>query len=153
MTTVTTNSPYRDRADHRPYIETIRVALLLKDIQVGTATFETGHVRSAAMTLLAPDDDFDEPWHLTFTGAQFVELRWNEQDGWSLLALHAADAASLPTVWHRGFGVVLSPEEVSAWLAVLLTMPALSSSQEDGPYRSAHQHDPALEAALAVYAS
>lgn len=151
---MTTNSPYRDRADHRPYIEAVRVALLLKDIQVGAATFGTGRVRSAAMTLLAPDDDFDEPWHPTFTSAQFVELRWNEQDGWSLLALHPGDAAALlPTVWHRGFGVVLPPEEISAWLAVLLTMPALSSSQEDGPYRSVQQHDPALEAALTAYAS
>ena len=150
---MTAKSPHRDRADHRPYIETVRVALLLKDIQVGAATFDTGRVRSAAMTLLAPDDDSDEPWHPTFTSAHFVELRWNEQDGWSLLALHAADAALLPTVWHRGFGVLLPPEEISAWLAVLLTMPALSSSQEDGPYRSAQQHDPAFEAALAAYAS
>lgn len=150
---MTTNSPHRDRADHRPYIETVRVALLLKDIQVGVATFDTGQVRSAAMTLLAPDDDFDEPWHHTFTSAQFVELRWNEEAGWSLLALHSADAALLPTTWHRGFGVVLPPEEVSAWLAVLLTMPALSSSQEDGPYRSHQQNDPAFEAALTAYAS
>lgn len=149
---MTTNSPPRDRVDHRPYIETVRVALLLKDIQVGAATLNADHVRSAAMTLLAPDDDSDEPWHSTFTSAQFVELRWNEEEGWSLLALHSADAALLPTTWHGGFGPILPPEEVSAWLAVLLTMPALSSRQEDGPYRSRQQHDPAFEAALTAYA-
>jgi len=148
-----TSDPSRPtRADHRPYIETVRVALLLRDIQVSVATFSSGRVRSAAMTLLPPDDDFDEPWHPTFTSAQFVELRWNEQDGWSLLALRPSDSALLPTIWHRGFGVVLPPEEIGAWLAVLLTMPAASSSQDDGPYRSRQMNDPAFEAALAAYA-
>lgn len=149
MTTAESRSA---KADHRPYIETVRVALLLKDIHVGAATFSTRRVRSATMTLLAPDDDFDEPWHYTFARAERVELRWSEEDGWSLLALHADDERSLPTIWRRGFGVVLPPDEISAWLAVLLTMPALSSSQEDGPYRSHQQHEPAFENALAAYA-
>jgi len=140
------------RADLRPYIETVRVALLFKDIHVGVAVFNSGLVRSAAMSLLAPDEDFDEPWHFTFAGAQRVELRWNEEDGWSLLALHAFGDATLPTIWRPGFGVVLPPDEVTAWLALLLTMPSASASREDGPYRS-HQHlDPAFEAALATYA-
>lgn len=139
-------------ADHRPYIETVRVALLLRDIRVGAATFNTGRVRSAAMTLLPPDDDFDEPWHHTFTSAQFVELRWNEEEGWSLLALHPADAALLPTRWRHGFAVILPPDEVSTWLALLLTMPGVSSSREDGPYRTHQMPDPAFEASLAAYA-
>ena len=140
------------KADHRPYIETVRVALLLRDIRVGAATFNTGRVRSAAMTLLAPDDDFDEPWHHTFTSAQFVELRWNEEEGWSLLALHPADAALLPTIWHHGFAVVPPPDKVCTWLALLLTMPGVTGSREDGPYRTHQRADPAFEAALAAYA-
>lgn len=138
--------------DHRPYIETVRVALLLKDVHVGVATFNTQRVRSAAMTLLPPDDDFDEAWHPTFANAERVQLRWSEEDGWSLVALHATGDARLPTIWRRGFGVVLPPAEICAWLAVLLTMPAFSSSQDDGPYRSHQQHDAALEAALAAFA-
>lgn len=148
----TAKSP-ADKADHRPYIETVRVALLLKDIQVGTATFNAGQVRSAAMTMLPPDDDFDDPWAHTFARAEFVELRWHEEDGWSLLAMHTSDDdKSLPTIWHRGFGVVLPPDEICTWLGLLLTMPALSSSQEDGPYRTHQTHDPAFEACLAAYA-
>jgi hypothetical protein len=138
--------------DHRPYIETVRVALLLNDIQVGTATFNTGQVRSAAMTVLPPDDDFEEPWAHTFARAEHVALRWNEEEGWSLLAMHVSDGKPLPTIWRRGFAVVLPPDEVCAWLALLLTMPALSSSQEDGPNRSHQCRDPAFEASLAAYA-
>ena len=140
------------KADHRPYIETVRVALLLQDLHVGAADFKSGPVRSAAMTMLPPDDDFDDPWAHTFAHAERVELRWNEEDGWSLLAIHPSDGQYLPTIWHRGFGVVLSPGEICAWLGLLLTMPALSSSQEDGPYRTHQAHDAAFEAYLATYA-
>jgi Family of unknown function (DUF6292) len=148
---VTTAQPPSAKADHRPYIEAVRVALLLKDLQVGVATFNSSRLRSAAMTLLAPDEEFDEPWHPTFTTAQFVELRWNEQDGWSLLALHPSETALLPTIWHRGFGVLLPPEEVAAWIDLLVTMPSAAPSREDGPYRSHQQHDPAFEQALAAF--
>lgn len=139
-------------ADHRPYIETVRVALLLKDIQVSTATYNTGRLRSAAMTLLPPDDDFDDPWAHTFARAEHVALRWNEEEGWSLLAMHTSDRTSLPTIWRRGFAIVLPPDEICAWLALLLTSPALSSSQDDGPYRTHQRRDPAFEAALTAYA-
>ena len=149
---MTDNPSQPTPSDHRPYIETVRVALLLRDIRVGAASFNPGRVRSAAMTLPAPDEEFDEPWHRTFTSAQFVELRWNEEDGWSLLALHPAEAALLPTIWHHGFTVVPPPEKVCTWLALLLTMPGISGSGDDGRYCT-HQHsDPAFEASLAAYA-
>jgi hypothetical protein len=149
---VSTTESRPTATDHRPYIETVRVALLLRDIRVGVATFNTGRVRSAAMTLLAPDDDFDEPWHHTFTSAQFVELRWNEEEGWSLLALHPSGTALLPTIWRHGFEVMQSPSKVCTWLALLLTMPGVCGSREDGPYRTHQRADPAFEAALAAYA-
>jgi hypothetical protein len=139
-------------ADHRPYIETVRVALLLKDVQVGNAVYSTGRVRAATMPLAAPDDDADDPWHFTFASTQFVELHWNEEDGWSLLALHACGDALLPTIWRRGFGVLLQPEEVAVWIDLLLVMPSASASREDGPYCSHQTHDPAFEAALSAYA-
>jgi hypothetical protein len=149
---VSTTAPYFTKADHRPYIETVRIALLLEGFYVGVATFNTGTVRSAAITLLPPDDDSDDPWAHTFTSAERVELRWNEENGWFLLALHANAEGYLPTIWRRGFAVVLPPDEVCTWLSLLLTMPALSSSQEDGPLRS-HQHeDPEFEDSLNEYA-
>ena len=148
-----TTTEIRDtRADHRPYVEAVRVALLLDDIQVSDATFNTGTVRSATMTLLPPDDGFEEPWHHTFTSAERVELRWTEEDGWSLLALHARDGKRLPTVWRPGFGSVLPANEIRTWLAVLLAMPGVSPSQDDGPYRSHQADDPAFETSLAFYA-
>lgn len=147
-----TNPMKSEAADHKPYIETVRAALLVKDVHVGAVAFSTGRVRGATMPLFAPDDDTDDPWHYTFIHAERVELRWSEEDGWSLLALHTRGDALLPTIWRRGFGIVLPPEDVGAWLSLLLTMPGFSSSQEDGPYRSHQQHDAALEATLAAYA-
>ena len=140
------------RTDHRAYIEAVRVALLLEDIQVGAATFNTRTVRSATMTLVPPDDDFYEPWHHTFASAEHVELRWTEEEGWSLLALHDGDGKRLPTIWRPGFGAVLPANEIRTWLAVLLTMPGVSPSQDDGPYRSHQADDPEFEASLAFYA-
>ncbi|MBS2546916.1 hypothetical protein KGQ19_08535 [Catenulispora sp. NL8] len=149
---MTTTESRANRADHQAYIEAVRVALLLEDIRVGDATFNTGTVRSASMTLLPPDDDFDDPWHHTFVSAERVELRWTEEDGWFLLALHAGAGRRLPTIWRAGFGAVLPANEIRAWLAVLLTMPGVSPSQDDGPYRSHQSDDAAFEASLAFYA-
>jgi hypothetical protein len=148
---MTTTETRNRKADHRPYIETVRVALLLDDIRVGEAAFNTRTVRTASMTLLPPDDDFDETWHYTFASAERLELRWTEEDGWSLLALHTSGGKSLPTIWRPGFGAVLPANEVRTWLAVLLAMPGVSPSQEDGPYRSHQTDDPAFEASLAFY--
>ena len=123
-----------------------------EDIRVGDAAFNTGTVRSATMTLLAPDEDFEGTWHHTFASAENVELRWTEEEGWSLLALHTSGDRRLPTIWRPGFGAVLPANEICAWLAVLLAMPGVSPSQEDGPYRSHQTDDPAFEASLAFYA-
>jgi hypothetical protein len=139
------------RADHQAYIEAVRAALLLDDIHVAAAIFDTSTVRSATMPLLPPDDDFDEPWHHTFTSAEHVELRWTEEDGWSLLALHARRGRRLSTIWRPGFGAVLPANEIRTWLAVLLAMPGVSPSQDDGPYRSHQSDDAEFEAALAFY--
>ena len=141
-----------NRADHQAYIEAVRVALLLEDIDVGAAAFNTRTVRSATMPLLPPDDDVDGPWHHTFASAERVELRWTEEDGWSLLALHAGDDKRLPTIWRPGFGAVLPANEIRTWLSVLLAMPGVSPSQDDGPYRSHQMDDPEFEASLAFYA-
>ena len=149
---MTTAEASISKADHQAYIEAVRVALLLDDIRVGDLTFNTGTVRSASMTLFPPDDDFDEPWHHTFASAERVELRWTEEEGWSLLALHVTGDKHLPTIWRPGFGAVLPANEIRTWLAVLLAMPGVSPSQDDGPYRSHQTPDPAFEASLAFYA-
>lgn len=127
---MTTGRSQQPGVDRQRYVETVRATLFLYDIDVGTAAFSPGHghVHSAAMTLLPPDDDFDGPWHHTFTSAQFVELRWDEREGWSLLALHAAGPALLPTAWHKGFPS-LAPEEICSWLAALLVGPTVSAAR------------------------
>jgi hypothetical protein len=149
---MTTTECRVSKADHQAYIEAVRVALMVEDIHVGPAAFNTGTVRSATMPLLPPDDDIDEPWHHTFTSAERVELRWTEEDGWSLLALHANGGRRLPTIWRPGFGAVLPANEIRTWLAVLLAMPGVSPSQDDGPYRSHQTDDAEFEASLAFYA-
>jgi hypothetical protein len=143
--------PQRTQADHRPYIELVRLALLLKDVHIGVPVLSHGRLRSAEMTVLPPDDDFDDPWHPTFANAERAELRWSEEDGWSLLASYRGAKAG-PTIWRRGFGVLLPPEEVAGWLDVLLTMPHATPSREDGPFRSHQRHDHTFEAVLAAYA-
>ena len=145
-----TDHPQRTQADHRPYVELVRLALLLKDVHIGVPVVSPGRLRSAAMTVLPPDEDFDDPWHPTFANVERLELRWSEEDGWSLLAAYLRGQAG-PTIWRRGFGVLLAPEEVAGWLDVLLTMPHAAPSREDGPFRSHQQHDHAFEAALAAY--
>lgn len=149
---MTTAEIHNDKADHRAYIEAVRGALLLDDIRVGDTALDTRTVRSATMPLLPPDDDFDEPWHHTFGSAERVELRWTEEDGWSLLALHPSDDKHLPTIWRPGFAAVLPANEIRTWLSVLLAMPGVSPSQDDGPYRSHQTDDPEFEASLAFYA-
>lgn len=144
------NTPSNVQSDHRPYIELVRLALQLKEIHPGATVPGLGRLRSAAMTVLPPDADFEDPWHPTFADAAHVELRWNEEDGWALAAF-PHDISNGPTTWHRGFDVLLAPEEVATWLDLLLTMPSASASREDGPYRSHQQPDRAFEAALAAY--
>ena len=143
--------PQRAQADHLPYIELVRLELLLKDVHIGVPVVTPCRLRSAAMTVLAPDEDFDDPWHPSFANAQRVELRWSEEDGWSLLAFYGDDQAG-PTIWRRGFGVLLPPEEVAGWLDVLLTMPQAAPGREDGPFRSHQKPDHAFETVLAAYA-
>jgi hypothetical protein len=143
--------PQRTQNDHRPYIELVRLALNLKDIHLGAAVTGCGRLRSAAMTVLPPDEDFDDPWHFTFASAQRLELRWDEEGGWSLLAAYA-DGQDGPTIWRYGFGVLLPPDEVAAWADLLLAAPNAAISREDGPFRSHQQPDHAFEATLAAYA-
>ena len=145
-----TVQPQRSQADHRPYIEQVRLALLLKDVHLGAPVLSVGKLRSAAMTILPPDQDFDEPWHPSFAGVGRVELRWSEEDGWSLLAAYLNGQAG-PTVWHCCFAILPPPEEVVGWLGVLLTKPQAPPGRVDGPFRSHQELDHDFEAALAVY--
>jgi hypothetical protein len=143
--------PQRTQADHRPYIELVRLALLLKDVHLGVPVASPGRLRSAAMTVLPPDEDFDDPWHYTFASASRVELRWDEEGGWSLLSSYT-EGQQGPTVWRYGFGVLLPPDEIAAWIDLLLVAPNAAISREDGPYRSHQKPDQTFEAVLAAYA-
>ena len=141
----------RTQADHRPYIELVRLALLVKDVHVGVPVFKPGRIRSAEMTLLPPDEDFDDAWHFTFASADRVQLRWDEEAGWSVPASYTAGESVGPTIWRYGFGVLLPPDEIAAWVDLLLTSPNAAISREDGPYRSHQKPDRAFEALLASY--
>ena len=138
------------KADHRPYIEQVRLALLLKDVHIGVPVLSIGRLRSAAMTVLPPDEDFDAPWHPSFAGVERVELRWNEQDGWLQQAAYLSGQAG-PTIWRHGLAVLPPPEQVVGWLGLLLTKPQAPPGRVDGPFRSHQELDHDFEAALAAY--
>ena len=53
---------------------------------------------------------------------------------------------------YKGLGVLPDPEDVAAWVVILLTHPELTPSREDHPFRDHAVEDPAFEAALARYA-
>ena len=73
---------------------------------------------------------------------------WDEEDGWSLAVGGAPEASRV----HKGLGVVPDPEDVAAWVEVLLAHPELTPSREDHPFRDRSVADPGFEAQLARYA-
>ncbi len=141
------SEPGSRRADHAAYIDAVLRRLREQDVAATQVSVggSTG-VRSAEFRL-HPDAD-------AFATAVPAEafLTWDEENGWALgLGLDPAP----PTVTSRtykGLSVLPEPEDVAAWVVVLLTHPGLTPSREDHPFRDHAVEDPAFEAELARYA-
>lgn len=101
--------------------------------------------RREATLLLEPDDD--DAFPVAAPGP--VRVRWNEEDGWSVLAQGESEAGCV----YKGLGVVPDPEDVAAWVVVAVTRPDLTLSREDYPFRDHSVPDGSFEARLAGYAS
>jgi len=131
-------------AGHVPYIAAACRAIEARGILVADVrtTASSGGRREATL-LLRPDE------------AAFAEqvpaeasATWDEDDGWSLAVGGAPEASRV----HKGLGVVPDPEDVAAWVEVLLAHPELTPSREDHPFRDRSVADPGFEAQLARYA-
>jgi hypothetical protein len=129
---------------HAPYIAAACRAIETRGILVADVrtTASSGGRRKATL-MLRPDE-------AAFTERVPAEASatWDEEDGWSLAAGGAPEASRV----HKGLGVVPDPEDVAAWIEVLLAHPELTPSREDYPFRDHSAADPGFEAQLARYA-
>jgi len=132
------------RTGHAPYIAAACHAIETRGILVADVrTTASRGGRRAATLLLRPDE------------AAFAErvpaeasATWDEEDGWSLAVGDLPEASRV----HKGLGVMPDPEDVAAWIEVLLAHPELTPSREDHPFRDHSVPDPGFEAQLARYA-
>jgi hypothetical protein len=132
------------KTGHAPYIAAVYRAIQTRGILVADVkTTASSGGRRAATLLLRPDE-------AAFTERVPAEASaaWDEQDGWSLAPGGAPEASRV----HKGLGVVPDPEDVAAWIEVLLAHPELTPSREDHPFRDHSVADPGFEAQLARYA-
>jgi len=131
-------------AGHAPYIAAACRAIETRGILVvDVRTTASSGGRRQATLLLRPDE-------AAFAERLPVEASatWDEEDGWSLAV---GDVPSASRV-HKGLAVVPDPEDVAAWIEVLLAHPELTPSREDHPFRDHSVADPGFEAQLARYA-
>lgn len=129
---------------HAPYIAAACRAIQTRGILVADVkTAASSGGRREATLLLRPDET-------AFTERVPAEASatWDEEDGWSLAVGDASEASRV----HKGLGVVPDPEDVAAWIEVLLAHPELTPSREDHPFREHSAADPGFEAQLARYA-
>ena len=132
------------RADHAFYIEAVRRGIEEHDVRVADVRLSTTpDGRREAALVLRPD------------AAAFVErvpeeasANWDEDNGWSVLVRHG----SLVNRVYKGLGVLPGPEDVAAWVVVLLAHPELTPSYEEPPYRDHAVADPEFEDQLTRYA-
>jgi hypothetical protein len=80
-----------------------------------------------------------------------VSVSWDEEYGWSLLARYDSIPPVPGSPVHKGLTVLPDPDDVAAWIIVLLARPDVTPSREDGPYRDCSSADPAFEVQLAHY--
>src|ERR1022692_9969 len=129
---------------HAPYIAAACRAIETRGILVADVrTTASSDGRREATLLLRPDE------------AVFAErlpaeasATWDEEDGWSLAVGEVPSAIRM----HKGLAVVPDPEDVAAWIEVLLAHPELTPTREDHPFRDHSVADPGFEAQLARYA-
>jgi hypothetical protein len=132
------------QAGHAAYIAAVGRSIESRGIRVTdvmTGLAADGR-REAALQLFLDETAFpaDVP------GA--ASASWDEEDGWSVDAGGGPAAGRI----HKGLGVVPGPEDVAAWVVVLLAHPELTPSREDHPFRDHRVPDPVFEAQLASYA-
>ena len=141
------SQPGPGRADHAAYILAVRRRLHERDVEVTQAhTGGVGGLRNANLQLHLDADDFAAP----IPAEAF--LGWDEESGWALGSRRDPATLALINPVYKGLGVLPDPEDVAAWVVVLLTHPELTPSREDRLFRDHAVEDPTFEAELARYA-
>lgn len=133
------------RADHHPYVAAVRTEIEGADVGIIDLQTVTGPPRQALLTL---DPEIAEQ---VFPLADVLLVRWDEEDGWSLLPRYPAGSGLGDVPIYMGDGPLPLPERVAIWVQMLLLNPALTPSREEGPYRDSKTHDPDYERRLAGY--
>jgi hypothetical protein len=134
------------RVGHAPYIEEVRRLLESRDLVVTVVSATSRGGRREAVLLLHPERAaFAEP----VTGD--ASLAWDEENGWSLITRPDPGMLGGAIPVFKGLAVLPDPEDVAAWVVVLLTHPELTPSREDHPFRDHTAEDPEFERQLSTY--
>jgi uncharacterized protein DUF6292 len=134
------------RVGHAPYIEEVRRLLESRDLVVTVVGATSRGGRREAVLLLHPERAaFAEP----VTGD--ASLAWDEENGWSLTTRPDPGMLGETMPMFKGLTVLPDPEDVAAWVVVLLTHPELTPSREDHPFRDHTAEDPEFERQLSTY--
>jgi hypothetical protein len=133
------------RADHAFYITSIRGPVEARDIRVTDVQVSTSpDGRREAVLALWPDSEaFAE------RVPEAASVSWDEDNGWSVLVRDRSLASRV----HKGLTVLPDPEDVAAWVVVVLAHPELTPSYEDHPFRDHEVVDPEFEDQLTRYAA
>ncbi|WP_067825872.1 DUF6292 family protein [Actinomadura kijaniata] len=142
----------RALTDHRHYIEAVGSALEAQGIETGGVTggISRGSRRTAAIGLGREAIwDYDDS-HTTLS----LSLEWDEERGWMVHDVHepGATRGTAHGRYDLDLGLVPEPEEI------VLRVRHMLRTGDPGRYdpvgrahRSAAEHDPEFEAALAAY--
>ena len=110
-------------------------------VSIGTR----GGGREATLLVHADQADFAEPVTAD------ASLGWDEENGWSLTTRPDPGGLGGMVPVFKGLTVLPDPEDVAAWVVVLLTHPELTPSREDHPFRRHTAKDPEFERQLSTY--
>lgn len=135
------------QVDHSAYIAAVRHQLEAQDIatvDVRISVSSEGR-REAAMRLKPGDSAPVDQVPLD------ASMSWDEEYGWSLLAHYDSIPPVPGSPVHKGLSVLPDPDDVAAWVVVLLARPDVTPSREDGPHRDCSSPEPAFEDQLAGY--
>jgi Family of unknown function (DUF6292) len=135
-------------ASHARYIGEVVHLLKRRDVSATLISMSSPGDRREARLLLRPDQEaFTEP-----VPAE-AALGWDEENGWSLIISADPDVPVAPAPFYKGLSVLPDPEDVAAWVVVVLAHPELTPSRDDHPFRDRAAADPAFEDELARYAA
>jgi hypothetical protein len=136
-----------DRTDPRPYVQAV-----VRELDAhGVKTQGTGDARRPKRAMWIGIDDVTV-WE-SFNWADLGVVEWDEELGWTVSLAHEPGAVrGREHARHPlGLGLVPPPADVASYVARMFATGGDRTWNPRPAYRSAADHDPELEAALAAY--